>query len=60
MMFSVAVRNGDAGHADYSIVGSSNDKVFGVFLALGTVAFSFGDAMLPEIQVHHFTRTLSS
>ncbi|KAG0622548.1 hypothetical protein M758_3G105800 [Ceratodon purpureus] len=47
---SHALRNGDAGHADYNIVGSPSGKMFGVFSALGTVAFSFGDAMLPEIQ----------
>lgn len=47
---ALALRNGDAGNVSYSIVGDEKDKVFGVFLALGTVAFSFGDAMLPEIQ----------
>lgn len=36
---------------DYNILGSTPSKVFGIFNALGTIAFSFGDAMLPEIQV---------
>ncbi|KAI5680143.1 hypothetical protein M9H77_01370 [Catharanthus roseus] len=34
----------------YSIQGSSAAKVFKAFNSLGTIAFSFGDAMLPEIQ----------
>lgn len=46
-----AVRNGDADGSSYDIVGSPSDKTFGIFAALGTIAFSFGDAMLPEIQV---------
>lgn len=33
------------------MAGKPTDKMFGIFAALGTVAFSFGDAMLPEIQV---------
>ncbi|XP_027366829.1 GABA transporter 1-like isoform X2 [Abrus precatorius] len=34
----------------YSLQGSSASKAFKAFNALGTIAFSFGDAMLPEIQ----------
>ncbi|XBI25306.1 hypothetical protein VPH35_050269 [Triticum aestivum] len=34
----------------YSLQGSTATKVFRGFNALGTIAFSFGDAMLPEIQ----------
>lgn len=45
-----ALRNGDADGSSYDIVGSPSDKTFGIFAALGTIAFSFGDAMLPEIQ----------
>ena len=26
-------------------------KIFGIFYSLGTIAFSFGDTILPEIQV---------
>ena len=26
-------------------------RIFGVFLALGAIAFAFGDTVLPEIQV---------
>jgi hypothetical protein len=35
----------------YSLQGSTATKIFRAFNALGTIAFSFGDAMLPEIQV---------
>ncbi|KAK3153704.1 hypothetical protein QOZ80_2BG0180040 [Eleusine coracana subsp. coracana] len=35
---------------DYSLRGSTAMKIFRAFNALGTIAFSFGDAMLPEIQ----------
>ncbi|XP_006661773.1 GABA transporter 1-like [Oryza brachyantha] len=34
----------------YSLQGSTASKIFRAFNALGTIAFSFGDAMLPEIQ----------
>ncbi|TVU31049.1 hypothetical protein EJB05_22714, partial [Eragrostis curvula] len=35
---------------DYSLQGNTATKIFRSFNALGTIAFSFGDAMLPEIQ----------
>eukprot|EP00249_Psilotum_nudum_P019310 c27188_g1_i8 orf=703-1689(+) len=35
---------------DYKLHGTKDHKLFGIFSALGTIAFSFGDAMLPEIQ----------
>jgi amino acid permease len=38
------------GPTDYGVHGTPSNKVFRIFLALGTIAFSFGDAMLPEIQ----------
>lgn len=44
-------RPADVPPADYSIVGSPASITFGVFSALGTVAFAFGDTVLPEIQV---------
>ncbi|WCJ21642.1 Transmembrane amino acid transporter family protein [Euphorbia peplus] len=34
----------------YALQGSSSFKIFKAFNALGVIAFSFGDAMLPEIQ----------
>ncbi|KAE8704022.1 Transmembrane amino acid transporter family protein isoform 2 [Hibiscus syriacus] len=34
----------------YSLQGSSSAKRFAAFNALGAISFSFGDAMLPEIQ----------
>ncbi|KAL9258483.1 GABA transporter 1-like protein [Drosera capensis] len=34
----------------YDLQGSTSSKLFSGFFALGTIAFSFGDAMLPEIQ----------
>ncbi|MQM12810.1 hypothetical protein Taro_045727 [Colocasia esculenta] len=35
---------------NHSLQGSNSSKVFKAFSALGAIAFSFGDAMLPEIQ----------
>ncbi|KAL6883629.1 hypothetical protein ACP4OV_011043 [Aristida adscensionis] len=40
----------DRKEVDYSLQGSTATKIFRAFNALGTIAFSFGDAMLPEIQ----------
>ncbi|KAK2970179.1 hypothetical protein RJ640_019647 [Escallonia rubra] len=40
----------DRKSVSYSVPGSSTFKMFKAFNALGTIAFSFGDAMLPEIQ----------
>lgn len=42
----------DRDSVSYSLQGSSStSKTFRAFNALGAIAFSFGDAMLPEIQV---------
>ncbi|XP_024023746.1 GABA transporter 1 [Morus notabilis] len=49
----VTIYNGkkiDRKSVSYSLHGSPSAKIFGAFNALGTIAFSFGDAMLPEIQ----------
>ncbi|KAK6164557.1 hypothetical protein DH2020_001421 [Rehmannia glutinosa] len=49
----VTVYNGkkaDRESVSYSLQGSSSAKAFKAFNALGAIAFSFGDAMLPEIQ----------
>ncbi|KAI3449725.1 hypothetical protein Pfo_006390 [Paulownia fortunei] len=49
----VTIYNGkraDRKSITYSLQGSSSAKVFRAFNALGAIAFSFGDAMLPEIQ----------
>ncbi|KAK8717991.1 hypothetical protein V6N13_045241 [Hibiscus sabdariffa] len=49
----VTIYNGkkiDRETINYSLQGSSSAKRFAAFNALGTIAFSFGDAMLPEIQ----------
>ncbi|KAG4995985.1 hypothetical protein JHK84_027030 [Glycine max] len=49
----VTIYNGkkiDRSSVTYSLQGSSASKSFKAFNALGTIAFSFGDAMLPEIQ----------
>ena len=41
----------DAEPVSYSVLGTTAGKVFGIFSALGTIAFGFGDTILPEIQV---------
>ncbi|XP_039118900.1 GABA transporter 1-like [Dioscorea cayenensis subsp. rotundata] len=49
----VTIYNGkrtDRKAMNHKLVGSSSSKIFKSFNALGTIAFSFGDAMLPEIQ----------
>ncbi|MBA0667821.1 hypothetical protein Goklo_000848 [Gossypium klotzschianum] len=49
----VTIYNGkkiDRESISYSLQGSSSAKRFAAFNALGVIAFSFGDAMLPEIQ----------
>ncbi|KAG8663345.1 GABA transporter 1 isoform X2 [Manihot esculenta] len=49
----VTIYNGgkiDRNSVSYSLQGSSPLKTFKAFNALGAIAFSFGDAMLPEIQ----------
>ncbi|KAK1692003.1 hypothetical protein QYE76_008700 [Lolium multiflorum] len=40
----------DRKEVGYSLQGTTATKIFRGFNALGTIAFSFGDAMLPEIQ----------
>ena len=35
----------------YDLPGNKINNLMGVFSGLGTIAFTFGDAMLPEIQV---------
>lgn len=49
----VTIYNGkviDRDAVSYSLQGSSSARTFTAFNALGAIAFSFGDAMLPEIQ----------
>ena len=36
---------------NYGVHGTPALKIFSVFFAMGTIAFSFGDTILPEIQV---------
>ncbi|KAM3688808.1 hypothetical protein ACJW31_10G179100 [Castanea mollissima] len=43
-------KKSDRNSISYSLQGSSSRKTFRAFNALGIIAFSFGDAMLPEIQ----------
>ncbi|KAI3801042.1 hypothetical protein L1987_29143 [Smallanthus sonchifolius] len=45
-------KNIDRRSISYSLHGSSSSKMFKAFNGLGVIAFSFGDAMLPEIQVN--------
>ncbi|KAK9813661.1 hypothetical protein WJX73_002176 [Symbiochloris irregularis] len=35
---------------DYGIHGTDSSKIFNAFFAMGSIAFSFGDTILPEIQ----------
>lgn len=35
---------------DYGIHGTDASKIFNAFFAMGSIAFSFGDTILPEIQ----------
>ena len=41
----------DRSTINYEVPGSLTTKIMGVFLALGSIAFAFGDTILPEIQV---------
>ncbi|XP_042383913.1 GABA transporter 1-like [Zingiber officinale] len=43
-------KNIDRDSISYGFHGSTSAKIFRAFNALGAIAFSFGDAMLPEIQ----------
>ncbi|CAD5192304.1 unnamed protein product [Musa acuminata subsp. malaccensis] len=43
-------KNMDRKSISYGFQGNSSSRVFKAFNALGVIAFSFGDAMLPEIQ----------
>ena len=42
----------DRSTISYEAPGSETTRIMGVFLALGSIAFAFGDTILPEIQVH--------
>ena len=44
----------------YSLPGNKINNLMGVFSGLGTVAFTFGDAMLPEIQVRSVTESIEA
>ena len=37
---------------DYSITGDAQNRVFGVFNAIAVIATTFGNGIIPEIQVH--------
>lgn len=41
----------DRSKISYSLPGNKINNLMGVFSALGTIAFTFGDTLLPEIQV---------
>jgi len=43
-------RDEDRSQVSYSLAGDKTFQVFAVLSALGTIAFSFGDTVLPEIQ----------
>ena len=48
--FDSAGRNADRDTVDYSLAGSETLQAFGILAALGTIAFSLGDTVLPEVQ----------
>lgn len=48
--FGSAGRNADRDTVDYSLAGSETLQAFGILAALGTIAFSLGDTVLPEVQ----------
>ena len=41
----------DRSTISYEAPGDMTTRIMGVFLALGSIAFAFGDTILPEIQV---------
>lgn len=55
MIHFVTGKKIDRGTVSHSLQGSSSSKMFKAFNGLGIIAFSFGDAMLPEIQVKDLT-----
>ncbi|XP_078164939.1 GABA transporter 1-like isoform X2 [Carex rostrata] len=44
--------NTDRSSVNYNLQGTTASKILKAFSALGTIAFSFGDAILPEIQIY--------
>lgn len=48
---SLAGNSVDAPPKDYSISGTPASKLFGVFEALAIIATTFGNGIIPEIQV---------
>jgi len=44
---------------DYSIKGNSEDRIFGVFNAIAIIATTFGNGIIPEIQVCNSSPKLS-
>ena len=51
MLFCIAGKQLDRSTINYEVPGTLTTKIMGVFLALGSIAFAFGDTILPEIQV---------
>lgn len=41
---------------DYSINGSAQNRVFGSFNAISIIATTFGNGIIPEIQVFHLAK----
>ncbi|KAF3781029.1 GABA transporter 1 [Nymphaea thermarum] len=59
----VTIHNGtkiDLGSVSYQLQGDTSSKIFRAFNALGTIAFSFGEAMLLEIQLQVLLDILQS
>ncbi|KAI0497199.1 hypothetical protein KFK09_020421 [Dendrobium nobile] len=47
-------QSSDAPHRDYSLPSDEQDLVFGVFNAIAIIATSYGNGIIPEIQVSFF------
>lgn len=50
---AMCIKNGseaDRSSVEYSLAGTEAQKTFGTMAALGIIAFTFGDTLLPEIQ----------
>lgn len=50
-LFQLLGKTSDASEKDYSIVGDQETRVFGIFNAIAIIATTYGNGIIPEIQV---------